>query len=119
MHDNANDEQMSQIFLIHADAKEERKYEVALLRMISVLDEEARKAVLQMIEVIFQHIVNGLLHLMTKEEGRHQVIFIIIAASALAFSISFSKEIVGIAFNFVIHKLSMPRLVREWGCASS
>ncbi len=110
---------MSQISLIHADANEERKDEAASLKVIRILGEETRKALLQMIEVVFQHVVDGILHLMTKEEGRHQVLLVIIAASTLVFSISLSKELIGGVFHFVIRTLSMPRLVREWGCASS
>ena len=119
LYENADKDILSQIALIHADAEEERKDESTSLQTIRLLGEEARTTLVQMIEVIFGHIVDGLMHLLTKEEGRQQVSMIIIAATALVFTISFSKEIIGIIFNSIIRMFSMPRLVREWGCTSS
>lgn len=119
LHQNAHDDVLSQVALIHADAEEERKHEATSLKTIRVLGEEARKALIQLIEVIFGHLVNGMLHLLTNEEGRHQVCMAILAATALVFAMSISKELISVIFNSVIRFFSMPRLVREWGCVSS
>ena len=116
MYDNAKNEVFSQTALIQADADEERKNEMASIQTIHLLGKEARLALIQMIEVIFNHIVEGLLHLLTNEEGQCQVIMIIFAGTSLVFAISFSKEMIAIIFNAIIRIFSMPRLVREWGC---
>lgn len=109
------DNALSEIAIIFADAEEERKDEATAIESIRLLGEESRIAIVQMVEIIFGHIVHGFVYLLTEGEGRNQALMIAVAASILVFSISICNELIIIAFNTIIRMISKPRLVREWG----
>lgn len=119
LHENEHESIKGDIQSIHVDAVEERKNEVISMHHIGVLGEETRKAVIQIIEVTFEHLVHGIVYLLTNEEGRHQLLIAILAASILVFTVFLSKELINVLFCSLIRLMSKPRLVREWGSANS
>lgn len=119
MYENTQESLVSDVALVNADAEEERKYEVTSIKKIRLLGEEAQRAIIQMIEVVFGHFITGLLHLLMKEEGRHQVVMVAIAVSSLVFTMSMCREFINIVFSSMIRLFSKPRLIREWSSTTS
>ncbi len=101
---------------IQAEASEERKQEKFSLEKIKVMGEEAKANLLQMIETIFNHLIQGLGYIISEEDGRKQALMFGGSTTLLVFSLSIAKEVISLLFLFLLRSLSMPRLVRQWGC---
>ena len=108
-------ETLSVIAQINVDAEKERMSESVAMESIRIVGEEARVAIVHMVEIIFEHIVHALMHILTRGEGRHQILIFVLTVSVLIFSITFCKELIKVIFNLMTIFISKPRLVREWG----
>ena len=96
-------------------ADQERAMEQFSLEKTKLLGEERRRTVIFAIETIFNHVLRGIVHVASTNEGRNQIFSLILAATVLVFLVMVAKEFISILFCLLKRFLAMPRLVREWG----
>ncbi len=73
------------------------------------------KEVVAIIENLFRHITSCLHHTVSTNEGRGQFLFFIAASSALVFVATGIREAISMVCCLILHLLTAPRLVREYG----
>jgi hypothetical protein len=96
-------------------AEQERAQEQFSLKKTKLLGEERRRTVIFAIEIIFNHILKGIVHVASTNDGRNQIFSLILAATVLVFLVMAAKEFIFVLFSLLKRFLAMPRLVREWG----
>ena len=114
-----NFETMEEISRIHSDTELERTQEHFSLEKIKVAGEEAQKSMRIIIEGLFCHTIRAATYVLSESDGRRQVLLFICLSTTLLFAIHVGKEGAELLFSTVVERLSMPRLVREWGHGQS
>ena len=115
----ANSETTEEILRINAGAEEERNQEHFSLEKIKAVGEEARKSIRIIIEALFAHIIRAAKYLLSESDGRRQALLFASYSTILLFAICLGKESTELLASAIKKRLSMPRLVREWGQGQS
>ena len=111
----ANSETMEEILRVNADAEQERNQEYFSLEKVKAVGEETRKSIRIIIEALFAHIIRATKYVLSESDGRRQALLFVSYSTILLFAICLGKESTELLASAIIKRLSMPRLVREWG----
>jgi hypothetical protein len=110
-----NFETKEEISRIRREAEAERAQEHFSLEKIKVAGEEAQKSMRIIIGAIVGHFIRSATYMLSESDGRRQALLFVSFSTILLFAIYVGKEGAELLFSTIVGRLSMPRLVREWG----